>query len=251
MSGFTSCCLQTFTWGGTPTGKEVELAGNKSYVTGDNKDVAILVIHDLFGWRYPNVRLLADHLAREADATVYVPDFFGGWEADWKLVEEERFAEMDFGSFMKDNARDVRAPEIEACAKALKDSTHGFKRLGAIGFCYGGWAVCHLGSRERGGGALVDVVSFGHPTFLVKEDIANLAVPIQMLAPELDHAFTAELKRYAFETLLGLGLPFEYVHYPGIKHGGLVRGSEAVAHERDAMAAAKNSAVAWFRRHLH
>lgn len=138
---------------------------------------------------------------------------------------------------------------MEACAKALK-STHGFKRLGAIGFCYGGWAVCHLGSREREAG-LVDVVSFAHPSWLVKEDFATLAVPIQMLAPEFDPPFPTDLKLYAVETLLGLNLPFEYVHYPGIKHGGLVRGSEDVEHERDAMAAAKNSAVEWFRRYLH
>lgn len=113
MSGFTSCCLQTFTWGGTPTGKEVELAGIKSYVAGDNKDVAVLLIHDLFGWRYPNVRLLADHYAREIDATVYVPDFFGGWEADWKLVEQERFQELDLARMARENAREIRAPESE------------------------------------------------------------------------------------------------------------------------------------------
>ncbi|KAI1187468.1 putative hydrolase [Nemania serpens] len=249
MSGFTSCCLKTFTWGGTPTGKEVKLAGNRSYVTGDNKEVAILFIHDLFGWKYPNIRLLADHYAREIDATVYVPDFFGGWEADWKLVEEERFQELDLPRMAKENSRQVRAPEMEACARALK-STHGFKRLGAIGFCYGGWAVCHLGSREREPG-LVDAVSFGHPSWLIRSDIENLVVPIQLLAPEVDQAFSDDFKRYAFDTLLRLNLPFEYVHYPRIVHGGLVRGSEDVADERAVMAAAKNSAVAWFRRHLH
>lgn len=45
-----------------------------TYVTGSNSDVAILVIHDLFGWTFPNVRPLADSYAVEADATVYVPD---------------------------------------------------------------------------------------------------------------------------------------------------------------------------------
>jgi dienelactone hydrolase len=36
--------------------------------------VAIIVIHDLYGWTFPNIRLLADHYAAEVGATVYVPD---------------------------------------------------------------------------------------------------------------------------------------------------------------------------------
>lgn len=246
---FSECCLKTFTWGGTPTGKEVKLAGNDSYVAGDNKDAAVLFIHDLFGWKYGNIRLLADHYAREADVTVYVPDFFGGWVVDWDLVEQERFDKIDLVSMAKENSREVRGPEMEACAKALK-SEHGFKKLGAIGFCYGGWAVCHLASKEREA-PLVDAISMGHPSWLVKDDIANLTVPVQILAPEIDHAFPAELKAYTFETLLKLNLPFDYVHYPGIVHGALVRGSEKVARERESMASAKNSAVAWFKEHLH
>lgn len=73
-----SCCLTGFQWSGTPTGHVGKLAGNQTYITGTNKHAAILLIHDAFGWEFPNVRLLADHFAREADATVYVPDFFGG-----------------------------------------------------------------------------------------------------------------------------------------------------------------------------
>ncbi|KAI3316884.1 dienelactone hydrolase [Xylariaceae sp. AK1471] len=246
---FSSCCLKTFTWGGTPTGTEVKLANNNSYVTGTNKDAAVLFIHDLFGWKYNNVRLLADHYAREADVTVYVPDFFGGWVVDWEAAEQGRFGEIDMAGVARDNAREIRAPEMEACAKALK-SELGFKRLGAIGFCYGGWAVCHLGSKEQNP-KLVDVISMGHPSWLVKEDVDKLAVPIQILAPEHDHAYTPDLKKYTFAKLLELNLPFEYVHYPGAEHGGLVRGSENKPEERLAMAQAKNSAVAWFKQHLH
>ena len=68
------CCVTGFKWDGTPSGKEGMLGENKSYITGSNKDAAVLLIHDLFGWTFPNLRLLADHYAEEADATVYVPD---------------------------------------------------------------------------------------------------------------------------------------------------------------------------------
>jgi hypothetical protein len=69
-------CKTGFAWNGKSTGKETTLGKNKAYVTGDNKDAALLIICDIFGWTLPNVRLLADHYAKEANVTVYVPDLY-------------------------------------------------------------------------------------------------------------------------------------------------------------------------------
>lgn len=33
-----------------------------------------MLIHDVFSWKFLNTRILANHLAEEANATVYVPD---------------------------------------------------------------------------------------------------------------------------------------------------------------------------------
>ena len=70
----SSCCFKGFAWNGTPKGKEGTLADNKAYITGDNKDAAVLIVHDVFGWTLNNARLLADHYAEEAGVTVYLPD---------------------------------------------------------------------------------------------------------------------------------------------------------------------------------
>lgn len=70
----TGCCKTGFSWVGEPTGTESKLAGIDTYVTGSNKDAAVLIVHDVFGWTFRNLRLLADHYAREADAMVYMPD---------------------------------------------------------------------------------------------------------------------------------------------------------------------------------
>jgi hypothetical protein len=67
------CCLQGFQWDGKPNGKESTLAENKTYVTGSNPNVAIMVIADFFGWTFRNERLLSDHYAKEADVTVFMP----------------------------------------------------------------------------------------------------------------------------------------------------------------------------------
>jgi len=70
----SDCCKTGFNWGGKPTGSESTFANTKTYVAGSNKDRAVLIVHDVFGWTFPNLRMLADHYAKEAKATVYLPD---------------------------------------------------------------------------------------------------------------------------------------------------------------------------------
>jgi dienelactone hydrolase len=135
---FSSCCLKSFSWSGTPTGAESTLANNPTYITGSNPRVAILYVHDALGWRFPNARLLADHFAAEANATVYMPDFFGGEVLDSAAILEERWADIDLPGFMQRNARGVREPEIFAAARELRDK---YEKLGTAGYCFGGWAV--------------------------------------------------------------------------------------------------------------
>ena len=53
---------------------------------------------------------------------------------------------FDFMAFIGRNNKEKRFPEISKFAKALK-TEHGFKKLGAVGFCYGGWAVFQLGAK--------------------------------------------------------------------------------------------------------
>lgn len=241
------CCLKGFEWAGTSTGRVEKLANNAAYVAGDNPDAAVLIVHDLLGWTYPNVRLLADHYAKEADVTVYVPDFFGDEVVDFEAVDNEQWDKIDLQGMMQRNSRQIREPEIFGCARALRSQ---YKTLGAIGFCWGGWAVFRLGAKEHQP-PLVDCISVGHPSLLTKEDIGDVAVPVQMLAPEIDPVYTPELKMHTFETLQKVSVPFDYQHFPGVAHGCLVRGDARKAGERDAMVRGKNAAVAWFRQFLH
>ena len=75
----------------------------------------------------------------------------------------------------------------------------------------------------------------GHPSMMTEKDINELAVPIQILAPEIDAAFTAELKTHSFETIQKLGLPFDYQHFPGVVHSCFIRGDQHKPGERGAM----------------
>ncbi|OKL58048.1 hypothetical protein UA08_06809 [Talaromyces atroroseus] len=247
----SKCCIQGFEWHGTPSGRISKLANSNTYITGDNPNAAILLIADLFGRTFANNRLLADHFAREVGATVYVPDFFGGEVIDSQALAEEKWEQFDFEGFMQRNSRDIREPEIVECARALRRQ---YRKVGAVGYCYGGWAVFRLGAKEHHDNQhqtpLVDCISAGHPSLLTEKDIDEVAVPVQLLAPEMDPAYTPELKLHTFQTLLKLGVVFDYQHFSGVVHACLVRGDEHVPGEREAMVRGKNALVAWMRHFL-
>ncbi|KAI6080834.1 dienelactone hydrolase family protein [Hypoxylon rubiginosum] len=242
-----SCCFTGFEWSGTPSGKVGKLGQIDSYIAGDNPDVVILMIHDALGWTFPNGRLVADHLAKEANATVYLPDFFFGEVIDPAIILSGDLSKFDFAGFLQRQGREVREGAIFEAAKELRKT---YKKIGAIGYCYGGWAAFRLGAKEHNP-PLVDAISMGHPSLVTTKDIDEVAVPVQILAPEHDFVYTPELKAHTLATIPKLGIEFDYHHYPGVEHGAFIRGDDTKPGERKAMANAKTAAVAWFNQHLH
>lgn len=246
----SSCCLKGFKWDGTPTGRTEKLGGSDVYVAGTNAEVGVLLVHDLFGWTFGNLRLLADQVAREADVTVYMPDLFGGEVLPSDLIFANRFQDLDLPGFMTRNGRESREPELFACARALR-TERGHSRVGMFGYCYGGWAGLRLGAEEHKAAPLVDCISIGHPSLATEKDFDEVAVPVQILAPERDPAFPPELKLHAFQAIMKKGVQFDYLHLPGVEHGCLVRGKQDEPGEREAMVAGKDAVVAWLVAHLH
>jgi dienelactone hydrolase len=125
---------------------------------------------------------------------------------------------LDVPGFIKKKTREIREAEIFDCARSLRSK---YKKVGAIGFCFGGWAVFRLGAKEHQP-PLIDCVSAGHPTWLTEKDVDEVAVPVQILAPEIDPVFTDEMKSYTFMTLQKLRVPFDYQHFPSVGHACFV-----------------------------
>jgi dienelactone hydrolase len=67
---------------GSPTGTETTIHGIRTYVAqpdeGQTKKGLIVFITDIFGWKMPNSRLLADRYAKKGGYIVYIPDFLRG-----------------------------------------------------------------------------------------------------------------------------------------------------------------------------
>ncbi|KAJ4318944.1 hypothetical protein N0V94_004175 [Neodidymelliopsis sp. IMI 364377] len=238
-------CKTGFKWDGTASGKETTLGNSKAYVSGDSKDAAILILTDIFGWTLPNIRLIADHFAKESQATVYVPDLFEGEVVDPDaLSNPEKAKNFDLMAFIGRHSKDIRWPEIKEHAQTLKRQ---YKKVIAIGYCYGGWACFKLAADPQ----LIDAVSMAHPSLVDKAEIDATKVPIQILAPENDFAFTEELKKYALEKLPQLNIPWEYVYFPGVQHGFAARGDPNDPTQKAALEKAKRDAVGFFNEYLH
>ncbi|KAF4553241.1 Dienelactone hydrolase-like protein 2 [Elsinoe fawcettii] len=243
------CCPAGFKWDGQPEGKEIKYADQDAYVTGDNPDRAILYIHDGLGWKFSNARLLADHYAKEVGATVYVPNFFPGVEvpidAMIQAFENPGSNDFDWRILLKDQTKENRSPDILNFARALRSQ---YKRVGAVGFCWGGWAVFHLADKANNG--LVDAISTAHPSLLTQDEMAKAGVPVQIHAPETDFMFKPEDKAFANEKLPSLGIAYDYQYYPGLAHGFGTRGDPKDEPSRKGMVRAKNATVAWFQQWL-
>lgn len=161
------------------------------------------------------------------------------------LSNPEKREKFDVMAFIGRNSKEIRYPEILANAKELKSQ---YKKVGAIGFCYGAWAVLRLAGKDE---PLIDSAAVAHPSLLEESEIANIGVPVQFISPETDPMFTPELKEFTLKTLPGLNVPFNYDYYPGLVHGFATRGDQSDPKQKEGLERAKNSAVYWFKQFLH
>lgn len=86
---------------------------------------------------------------------------FGGEVIHSDIVRDpSRWHEIDLNAWHGRNSKEIRWPELFSCAQALRSK---FKRVGVIGYCYGGWSSFRLGSSSHNP-RLVDCISAAHPT---------------------------------------------------------------------------------------
>jgi dienelactone hydrolase len=160
------------------------------------------------------------------------------------MTDPDKRAAFDIPAFVGRHSKEIRYPEMVASAKALKAE---YPKVAAIGYCYGGWGSLKLGADP----SLVDAVSVVHPSLVEKSEIDGLKVPVQIQAPETDQVFTPELKEYANKMIPSLGVPYEYVYFPGLAHGFGAKGDPEDKAQRDGLERAKRSAVSFFNEFLH
>ncbi|XP_053107105.1 carboxymethylenebutenolidase homolog isoform X1 [Hemicordylus capensis] len=163
-------------------GQEVSIEHIKAYINKPalSTDKAVIVIHDIFGWQLSNTRYIADMLAAHGYIAI-CPDFFKGQEP-WKPSDDW----SSFNEWLKTRDNKQINKETDVALKYLKQQCN-VKKIGVIGFCWGGAAVHHLMLRYaelKAGVSIYGVIKFSednysllNPTFFIfgeKDDIIPL-----------------------------------------------------------------------------
>ncbi|XP_061445087.1 carboxymethylenebutenolidase homolog [Rhineura floridana] len=120
-------------------GQELQVENIKAYVCQPpyNTEKAVIMIHDIYGWEFPDTRYVADIVAANGYITI-CPDFFLGKEP-WKTTNRWQ----NFGDWLKQRDPTKVDKTADTVMKFLKEK-YNAKKIGVIGFSWGGMAVHHL-----------------------------------------------------------------------------------------------------------
>ncbi|KAI0330462.1 alpha/beta-hydrolase [Cubamyces sp. BRFM 1775] len=274
-------CVTGALHSGTPKGTETKVGGVDAYVVGDAHSPRVIVIGcDIFGWRFVNMRLLADEYAAHGFRVV-VPDLFSGWELPtWTLNAHDpsNFRKSLFQRYvLAPAALFVLAPFvlrnlphqislITAVANALRNPASPSDapttttttaaatpkvKLGFVGFCWGGrFAITQ--------NAQFDASVAAHPSLVrFPGEIAAIRKPFSLAVadddPDFDRARAEATERILKGSLGERGLGEDEVEvrvYEGVKHGWTTRANLDDPKQREARDEAVRQVVGWFERFL-
>ncbi|KAJ5476763.1 hypothetical protein N7475_002492 [Penicillium sp. IBT 31633x] len=238
-----ACCASGFKHEGTPTGETKNIDGVETYIAypKDNKnpEKAIVFMTDIFGL-FPNAKLLADEYANNGYLTV-IPDLFQG---DQISVDDMDSGNVDFPAWLPKHQPANVEPPLESTIKYVRE-TFGVKKLGAVGYCFGGKYVVRYLQPGK-----IDVGFTAHPSFVTHEELGAIKGPLSIAAAETDSIFTTQLRHESEDTLIKAGQPWNINLFSGVSHGFAVRGDLSVPRQKWAKQQAFCQAIAWFNEYL-
>jgi dienelactone hydrolase len=185
-------------------GKETSLAGLDVYETGSSSaSAAVILASDVFGWRAPLLRKVADKVAKKGYYVV-VPDYFRG---------DPLVNLSDITTWLP---KHPVAAEVESSNKiVLSVKAKGISSVGFAGFCWGGKLAALVGKQIGVTKAIVQT----HPAFVTASDYEQVLVPIMVLAAPSDGVqnFTSILNARKKQ------VPSYVKIFSGVEHGFALR----------------------------
>lgn len=171
-----------------------------------DKAPSVLVIHENRGLN-PYVKDVARRLAKEG-FLAFAPDGLypvGGYPGN----------DDDGRSKQRAMDRSKLEQDFIAAAKFLKSHKLSTGKLGAVGFCFGGYIVNMLAA-TLGSDLNAGVPFYGTPA--AKELRKNIKAPLMVQLAELDKRVNATWSDYE-EDLKAYNVNYTMHNYPGVKHG--------------------------------
>jgi len=236
------CCTTGSIHEGKTKG-EIKNIGNIStyfaYPPNKSTTDALIILTDIIGHKLINVQLLADQFAANGYFVV-IPDLFNGDSVP--INRPEGFNVMDW---VKNHTPVATDPIITTVIKELRE-TFGVKRLGGIGYCFGGKYVCRFLKPGQ-----LDVGFMAHPGMVDAEELAGIQGPLSIAAAIRDHIFTTANRRESEDILGKLDYPYQINAFSDVEHGFAVRCDLSKPRLKYAKEQAFIQAVEWFKEYLN
>lgn len=211
-----------------------------SYPPDKSTENALLVLSDVIGHKFVNTQLIADEFAASGYFVV-LPDLFNGDTVP--LNRPEGFQVMDW---VKNHLPEHVEPIIDAVLAEMRGSM-GCKRIGGVGYCFGGRYVARYLWPGKG---KLDVGYTAHPTMMSPEELAGIKGPLSISAATNDFVFTTEKRHQSEEILANLDVPYQINLFSHVDHGFAVRCNMSVRQQKVAKEAAFGQALQWFDSYL-
>ena len=253
---------------GTPTGEETVIEEIPCYVKKSDKhpERAIVIATDVFGYKIPNVRLIADKFSDALECTVFVPDSLDNHPADpvlfdqvrqlegaplWSKIYHGIFMAMRFIPFLWNNSFNKSCKILKKFIAAIR--AQGYQKIGLQGYCWGGkmgLMLVNPAQLDETYTSLIQAACMAHPGGVsFPSDIDAIAVPSALVLAGDDMELNASKQEQLQQ--LASKKNFVAVHlYPQCHHGFAVRGAEDVPLIVQARQDALEKAILLFKAHL-
>jgi dienelactone hydrolase len=269
MTGeMNSCCLSGFlNDSATPVGKEEIVSGLPCYISepeDGSRAKTVIFVSDIFGYKTPNVRLLADEYAK-GGFYAYVPDFYGGDALPYSFLQSvgpplKKREQLGLISKTKNSAtvavtlgpwaikhrESVAKPIIDKFFREIKGTT-GVGKIGTIGFCWGGR---HATLQVHANG-LADAAVVCHPALLgIPKDIEAVTKPIAFAVGDKDSILDNKSVQQITDILAKTNVPHEVQIYKNQVHNFALRGDWSSEEDEKAMDEATKQGIDWLTKYL-
>jgi len=235
-----STCGKGVLNGVNSTGVFHNISGISTYLAypKDKKtDIGILYLSDIFGVSLINNQLLADSFAA-AGFFVVEPDLFAG---DPVLLDQLGDPSFNITAWLEKHPMNVIDSIVETTINSMRTKL-GVKKIGAVGYCFGGKYVTRFLAPGKG----LDAGFTAHPSAVVPEEYEGVAGPLSIAFGELDASNTPAQRAAAEATLQAKNANYQTSLYSGAEHGFAVRTNLSDSRKRFAQESAYFQAVRWF-----